>query len=322
LSYPIVADNPDGRIFAAYREHGMADAYPTYALIGPDGNVLLDDATVAGPRLSTFKLEIIRKLLMTPQAGIGAALRIENGKVLVTSIVPDSAAARTDALHHDDQIVALAEEHGETVDVAGLALEKVVSLIRGRNGTIVRLNVIPAGKEASEARVVSLTRGHVQTPFGGLGDGKLLSPGTMAPNFKFTRLADGKEDELAGQHGKVVVLVAWASWCKPCLEHMAKLDALAAEHPEWKDRVEILPVSIDESREDAADCSKAHHWSKLSAAWTGPAICDAYHINGVPATYIIGSDGKIIAANCAQDISDLIRDQHLLDGSKTQSLEK
>jgi thiol-disulfide isomerase/thioredoxin len=65
LSYPIVADNPDGRIFATYREHGMADAYPTYALIDPDGNVLLDDATVAGPSLSSFKVEIIRQLLMT-----------------------------------------------------------------------------------------------------------------------------------------------------------------------------------------------------------------------------------------------------------------
>ena len=68
LSYPIVVDNPDGRIFATYKEHGMADAYPTYALIGPDGKLLLDDATVAGPTLSTFKTEIIRHLLMTRQS--------------------------------------------------------------------------------------------------------------------------------------------------------------------------------------------------------------------------------------------------------------
>jgi thiol-disulfide isomerase/thioredoxin len=67
LSYPIVVDNPDGRIFASYKEHGMANAYPTYALIGPDGKVLLDDATVAGPKLSTFKTEIIRQHLMTRQ---------------------------------------------------------------------------------------------------------------------------------------------------------------------------------------------------------------------------------------------------------------
>jgi thiol-disulfide isomerase/thioredoxin len=68
LLYPIVVDNPDGRIFATYKEHGMADAYPTYALIGPDGKVLLDDATVAGPKLNTFKIEIIRQLLMTRQS--------------------------------------------------------------------------------------------------------------------------------------------------------------------------------------------------------------------------------------------------------------
>ena len=321
LSYPIVVDQPDGRILASYKERGFS-GFPSFILIGPDGKVIKDDQSVAGPRLFDFKTEIIRQQLMAPQAGVGAALRIENGKALVTSIVPDSAAARADAVHHDDQILAVAEEHGETVDVAGLALEKVVSLIRGRNGTVVRLTVIPAGKDASEARVVSLTRGHVQTPFGGLGDGKLLPLGAVAPNFKFTRLADGKEDELAGHRGKLVVFDAWASWCKPCLEHMARLDAMVTEHPEWKDRVEILAVSIDESREAAADCSKAHHWSKLSPAWTGPTICDAYHINGVPVIYIIGRDGKIIADNSVQDISKFIKDQHLLDSGDKQPSEK
>jgi thiol-disulfide isomerase/thioredoxin len=320
IRYPVVIDHEDGRILEAYKSLGV-QGYPTYILIGPDGRIV-GDPTQTGRGLYLYKFEILRQQLMSQQAGVGAALRIANGKVLVTSVVPDSAAARTDALHRDDQIVAIAEEHGEPVDVAGLTLEKVVSLIRGRNGIVVRLTVVPAGKEATEARVVSLTRGHVQTPFGGLGDGKLLSPGTMAPNFKFTRLADGKEDELAGHRGKLVVFVAWASWCKPCLEHMAKFDAMVTDHPEWKDRVEILPVSIDESRDAAADCSKAHHWSKLSPAWTGPTICDAYHINGVPVICVIGRDGKIIADNSVQDISKLIQEQHLLDGGDKQPPEK
>ena len=64
LSYPIVVDHPDGRLYASYREHGMAPYYPSYVLIGPDGKILLDDRTSAGPMLSIFKIEIIRQLVM------------------------------------------------------------------------------------------------------------------------------------------------------------------------------------------------------------------------------------------------------------------
>jgi thiol-disulfide isomerase/thioredoxin len=65
LKYPIVVDHPDGRILASYNEHGVS-GYPSYVLIGPDGKVLCDD-TVAGPNLHIFKIEIIRKILMTRQ---------------------------------------------------------------------------------------------------------------------------------------------------------------------------------------------------------------------------------------------------------------
>ncbi len=315
LTYPIVVDHPDGRLLAAYNGHGF-QGYPSYILIGPDGKIVKDDQTVASPSLRSFKVELIRQYLMSPPAGVGAALRVEKKKVLVTSVLPDSAAVRSGALHPNDQIVAIAEEHGEPVDVAGLPLEKVVALVRGRNGTVVRLTIIPAEKDASEARVISLVRGHVNTPFGGLSDGKPLTLGTHAPNVKFTRLDKETDDELDHHRGKVVILIAWASWCKPCLEHLAKLDALVAEHAEWNGRVEILPVSIDERREDAAASAKSQHWKALSTEWAGPAICVAYHINGVPTTYVIGRDGTIVAADSRLDIAALIEKQRLLDEHK------
>jgi thiol-disulfide isomerase/thioredoxin len=62
MSYPIVVDQPDGRILASYKEHGVT-GYPSYVLLDPDGKVLRD-STVPGPHLRNFKLEIIRQLLM------------------------------------------------------------------------------------------------------------------------------------------------------------------------------------------------------------------------------------------------------------------
>ncbi len=63
LTYPIVVDHNDGRIIREYKQHGI-EGYPSYVLIGPDGRVVKDDSTIPGPTLRSFKIEIVRQLLM------------------------------------------------------------------------------------------------------------------------------------------------------------------------------------------------------------------------------------------------------------------
>ena len=63
LTYPIVADQPDGRIISSYKEHGIS-GFPSYVLIGPDGNVIDDDSTTPGPSLRSFMTEIVRERLL------------------------------------------------------------------------------------------------------------------------------------------------------------------------------------------------------------------------------------------------------------------
>jgi hypothetical protein len=46
-----------------------------------------------------------------------------------------------------------------------------------------------------------------------------------------------------------------------------RLEILQDEHPDWKDRVEIIAVSIDDKREDAAQCCTKNQWTKINAAW-------------------------------------------------------
>jgi thiol-disulfide isomerase/thioredoxin len=309
LSYPIAVDGADGRILESYKALGVS-GYPTYILIGPDGTIV-EDPTGTARGLRMYMLEILRQKLMSPSSGIGAAVRIERGKVLVSSILPGSAAARTHSLQPNDRIIAVAEVSAEPVDVTGLDLVKVVGLIRGRNGTIVRLTMVPAGKDESDARVISLTRGEVKTSLGSLDNGKLLSPGAVAPNFRFTRM-DGTEGDLSRLRGKVVVLEMWASWCKPCVQLVGKLQTLREEHPEWSGQVEILAVSVDEERGNAADCSEANQWNKIPPVWSGTSLCSAYHINGLPTTYIIDHDGRVVAADWSLDIPQTLRDKHLL----------
>ncbi|HUG92348.1 MAG TPA: carboxypeptidase regulatory-like domain-containing protein [Planctomycetaceae bacterium] len=61
LEFPIVVDHPDGRIVAEYQTHAAVPGFPSYVLIGPDGNVVHVDYTVPAPSLRTYTLEIIRR---------------------------------------------------------------------------------------------------------------------------------------------------------------------------------------------------------------------------------------------------------------------
>ncbi len=234
------------------------------------------------------------------QAGIGVALKIRDGKVFVGAVLPNTAAAETNAIKPNDQILAVAEGNKEPVEVAGMNMAKVVGLLRGPKGTVVRLTLVPAGRGQSDALVVSMTRGDVKE-LNVFGDGKLLPPGARAPNIKFTRLSDGKKGELSQYLEKVVVLDVWASWCKPCVQNTQRLETLKTEHPEWNGRVEFLAVSADEDSEVAAKLCKAHQWTNITCVWMGPSVLKAYHLSGLPGALIIDEKGVVVT----NDLSDI-----------------
>ena len=142
------------------------------------------------------------------KAGIGAALRVDKGDVFIGKVLPETPAAWSNAVQENDRIIAVAEGDDEPVNVTGLKLTKVVSLIRGSKGTVVRLTIVPAGKSETDLQVVSLTRGEIEA-LNRFGDGKLIPVGSKAPNFRFTRLVDEEDAELSQHAGKILVLEFW-----------------------------------------------------------------------------------------------------------------
>ncbi len=92
--------------------------------------------------------------------GIGAALRSEDGFTIVSEIIPGGAADRDGRLKSGDKIVGVGRiPEEEVLDVVDMKLSDVVQLVRGPRGTIVRLQVIPAGEAVRT--VYTLTRDRV-----------------------------------------------------------------------------------------------------------------------------------------------------------------
>lgn len=107
---------------------------------------------------SVENFEIAMKLELE---GIGASLQSIDGYTVVNKIVPGGAADKDGRLKPEDKVVAVGQdEQGESVDVVDMKLSEVVKLIRGKEGTIVRLTVIPVG--STESKVYAIRRAKIE----------------------------------------------------------------------------------------------------------------------------------------------------------------
>lgn len=96
--------------------------------------------------------------------GIGARLQSEDDYTKIVEVIPGGPAAKSKLLKAEDKIVGVAQnEDGEFEDVIGWRINDVVKLIRGPKGTIVRLQIIPAGSDLNTKPIeISLVRDKVK----------------------------------------------------------------------------------------------------------------------------------------------------------------
>ncbi|MDG1202889.1 MAG: carboxy terminal-processing peptidase [SAR86 cluster bacterium] len=98
--------------------------------------------------------------------GIGALLTTEDDYPTIVSVVPGGPAEKTGKIKPDDKIVKISqveESNSTPTDVVGWRIDEVVQLIRGKAGTKVELELIPANTEDySERKIVTIVREEVK----------------------------------------------------------------------------------------------------------------------------------------------------------------
>lgn len=112
--------------------------------------------------------------------------------------------------------------------------------------------------------------------------------------------AAGLKQLVAQQHGKVVYLDFWATWCAPCVKGLPELAKL--QHKYGDRGLQVIAVSFD----DPDDWQRKAVPTLAKAGWTGPAVVmadrDAQNAvvdwlgddwrSELPARYLLDRNGK------------------------------
>jgi thiol-disulfide isomerase/thioredoxin len=124
-----------------------------------------------------------------------------------------------------------------------------------------------------------------------------LVVGATFPDFDEKDLA-GQPLSLASRKGKVVLVDFWATWCGPCrMELPNVLEVYGKYHAAG---FEIIGISLDDDRARLESFIKDKNmtWPQYfdGLKWKNK-LAGKYGVNGIPATFLIDGEGKLIGKN-------------------------
>lgn len=123
------------------------------------------------------------------------------------------------------------------------------------------------------------------------GDPSTAEMGGPAPPFVVETFGGERFD--LGAHlaegGGPVVLNLWASWCAPCREEFPLLSEFAERRPD----VTVVGVAVRDRRQAAAEFAEEMDPSFPVGFDEDGTVEQSYPSFGLPATYVIGTDGTV-----------------------------
>lgn len=120
-----------------------------------------------------------------------------------------------------------------------------------------------------------------------------VQQGDSLPHFTLHTFS-GEDISTRDQSGKVLVINFWASWCKPCESEAAILQQ-SWEYYQESDQVLFLGVDYVDTESEAKASLDKYQVTYPNGPDLQSSISDQFRISGVPETYIVNQNGKIVS---------------------------
>lgn len=132
------------------------------------------------------------------------------------------------------------------------------------------------------------------------GGASALEKGAKAPDFQLpgttgtVRLSDAV--------GSVVYVDFWASWCGPCRQSFPWMNEMQEKYR--AKGLKVIAVNVDAKSEDAKKFL-TQNAAKFTVAFDAKGSTPAqYGVKGMPSSFIIGRDGKVMSTHLGFNASD------------------
>jgi thiol-disulfide isomerase/thioredoxin len=135
---------------------------------------------------------------------------------------------------------------------------------------------------------------------------KPMNRGDAAPAIALPRIgaggALGAPVTLAESRGKIVVIDFWATWCKPCLAAMPKLDQLTRANPD----IAVIAVNLDDAAAARA-LFEQRRYAMMLVADDGDAS-ERFGVSSIPHTVVIDRHGVVreVVRGSGADLASVI----------------
>jgi len=118
-----------------------------------------------------------------------------------------------------------------------------------------------------------------------------LQVGSPVPDFQITAI-DGSQLSLGAQRGNVVVVNFFASWCNPCREEAADIEAVWREYQDQG--VRFMGIAYKDADSKARAFLEEFGATYPSAVDPGNRTARAYGVTGVPETFVVDQQGQLV----------------------------
>ncbi len=179
--------------------------------------------------------------------------------------------------------------NGNRIPVRIPAGERIVRYVRDQAATQRARELAATVRAREPSRTPRVDRSAARAPS---GRRHTLLTGEVAPAYLATSLR-GDSVAFGGNGGGLSLVNVWATWCRSCKEEFAELERVRETF--GTRGLRVIAVSVDQGSSNKVAAFVASQGSRFPVVHDREArISTSFGVNGLPATYLLGPDGRVL----------------------------